>query len=608
MKLGSKIGLGFLATNLIYVALSLFILLSAQPVRRDSTSLSHDLLPMLDQASQVQYSTAMEGYMTQEYSRSVNADILVEALTYNADVVKYLNYLEKNVNSSPALRTPEIMDNLKNVRQSYQQFRDLADLLPQRLEVTNAGLESIIYGHENFKTQVTGLINSEEANQMSPGRDGHLAMLRNLEYLGNELVINTLRAYYQDQSGFAACRDLADKAYRQAAELSREAKKASLKEAGAELAAGLEAIKRTIDTLQNDMKLADDESIKRGQLADATIKYAAALREAADRQSQKVANGSSATLERVILFLIIGVVAAAAVSTIMAVTTTKGITRPINALIATLSEGSREVEQASGGLSRAADSLAAGAKENAGSLQDISSALEELSSMTRRNAENSLEANSLMTQATGAVEKAEDSMGKVIKAMGEISSSGNQIAKIIKTIDDIAFQTNLLALNAAVEAARAGEAGSGFAVVADEVRNLATRSAEAAKNTAGLIDSTIANINSGSNLVSLTEENFKLVQSHAGKVAQLLSEVAEASREQSQGIGQINNSMNNMDKITQSNASSADDSARAASGLSGQAAELLSAVDELTSLIHGRAGRQYAPSAAKRGSRKLLEH
>ena len=445
MKLGSKIGLGFLATNLIYVALSLFILLSAQPVRRDSTSLSHDLLPMLDQAGQVQYSTAMEGYMTQEYSRSIDADILVEALTYNADIVKYLSYMEKNVNSAPALQTPEIMDSLKNIRHSYQQFRDLADRLPERLQATNAGLESIIYGHDNFKARITGLINREEANPMAPGRDGHLAMLRNLEFLSNELSFNALRAYYQDQSGFAACREMADQAYQQAVDLSREAKKASLKEAAAELAAELEEVKRALDGLQNDMKLAAEESAKRAQLADATIKYAAALREAADRQAQEVAGDSTATLERVILFLIIGVLAAAIVSTIMAITITRGITRPINALIAKLSEGSQEVEQASGGLARAADNLASGAKENAGSLQDISSALEELSSMTQRNADNSLEANTLMSQATGAVEKAEDSMGKVIKAMGEISSSGNQIAKIIKTIDDIAFQTNLLA-------------------------------------------------------------------------------------------------------------------------------------------------------------------
>ena len=197
------------------------------------------------------------------------------------------------------------------------------------------------------------------------------------------------------------------------------------------------------------------------------------------------------------------------------------------------------------------------------------------------------EANALMRQATEAVKMATGSMGHVIRAMEEISVSGNEIGKIIKTIDEIAFQTNLLALNAAVEAARAGEAGSGFAVVADEVRNLAIRSADAAKSTADLIASTISNINSGSEMVNATADNFKTVETHSSKVAELVAEVAEASKEQSQGIGQITTAMSQMDKVTQSNAASAEESASAAGQLSLQAGNLLSAVDEMNELVHG---------------------
>ena len=210
--------------------------------------------------------------------------------------------------------------------------------------------------------------------------------------------------------------------------------------------------------------------------------------------------------------------------------------------------------------------------------------------MTRRNADNSMEANALMADGRRSVDQADTSMQGAIRAMGEIATSGNEISKIIKTIDEIAFQTNLLALNAAVEAARAGEAGSGFAVVADEVRNLAIRSADAARSTADLIASTIENINSGSDLVNTTAENFQIVANQSMKVAELLAEVAEASREQSQGISQITTAMVEMDKVTQSNAASAEESASAARQLSTQAGNLLDAVYSLDGLIHGNGG------------------
>jgi methyl-accepting chemotaxis protein len=207
--------------------------------------------------------------------------------------------------------------------------------------------------------------------------------------------------------------------------------------------------------------------------------------------------------------------------------------------------------------------------------------------MTKRNSDNAIEANSLMSHTTDAVTKAESSMTNVIAAMDQIATSGNEIGKIIKTIDEIAFQTNLLALNAAVEAARAGEAGAGFAVVADEVRNLAIRSADAAKNTADLIAATISNINSGSEMVHSTSENFHNVATNSSKVAQLVSEVAEASKEQSQGINQITTAMTQMDKVTQSNAASAEESASAAGQLTIQAENLMRAVDDMSFIVYG---------------------
>ena len=300
-----------------------------------------------------------------------------------------------------------------------------------------------------------------------------------------------------------------------------------------------------------------------------------------------------------IIMQIVGLISLV-IAVVLAAIMVRSIRNTMDSIISGLAGTAQEVDSASGQLSVSSNSLAEGATENAASLEETSAALEELSSMTKRNADNSVEANALMSQATMAVQKAEQSMASVITAMDEISVSGNEIGKIIKTIDEIAFQTNLLALNAAVEAARAGEAGAGFAVVADEVRNLAIRSAEAAKNTSGLIASTITNIQTGSEMVNLTADNFRTVESHSSKVAELLAEVAEASKEQAQGIGQITTAMTQMDKVTQSNAASAEESASAAGQLSLQAGTLLGAVDDLTALVHGAAGGGSQPGVSPR--------
>lgn len=207
----------------------------------------------------------------------------------------------------------------------------------------------------------------------------------------------------------------------------------------------------------------------------------------------------------------------------------------------------------------ASQQMAEGASEQAASIEETSSSLEEMSSMTRQNADNSIQANNLMKDATQVVARANGFMTELIKSMGEISKASEETSRIIKTIDAIAFQTNLLALNAAVEAARAGEAGAGFAVVADEVRNLAMRSAEAAKNTADLIEGTVKKVKEGSELVTRTNEAYSEVAVSSAKVGELVGEIAAASTEQAQGIEQINKAVAEMDKVIQQNAANAEE-------------------------------------------------
>jgi methyl-accepting chemotaxis protein len=257
----------------------------------------------------------------------------------------------------------------------------------------------------------------------------------------------------------------------------------------------------------------------------------------------------------------------------------------INNITGKLAQGAAEVADEAEQVATAGQSVAEGSSQQAASLEETSSSLEEMSSMTRQNADNAAQADTLTSEAKEIVGKAADTMHQLKSSIEKIDAASDETAKIIKTIDEIAFQTNLLALNAAVEAARAGEAGAGFAVVADEVRNLAMRAAEAAKNTQTLIEGNIHNIKEGTQLVAATDQAFGEVAQSAAKVAELVGEIAAASQEQAQGIDQINTATSEMDKVTQKVAANAEEAAASAEEMSGQAEQMKALVKMLAALV-----------------------
>jgi methyl-accepting chemotaxis protein len=289
----------------------------------------------------------------------------------------------------------------------------------------------------------------------------------------------------------------------------------------------------------------------------------------------------------------------------------RSITGPLNNAISGLASSAEQVSAASGQISSASQLLAEGASEQAASIEETSSSLEELSSMTLQNAENANQADRLMAEANEAVTTANESMGQLTVSMEEITTASAETQKIVKTIDEIAFQTNLLALNAAIEAARAGEAGAGFAVVADEVRALAMRAADAAKNTAAMIEGTIAKVHDGTGLATLTGEAFEKVARSATKVGELLAEIAVASKEQSDGIGQINSAVADMDSVVQRNSANAEETSSASEEMNAQAMQMRDYVGNLAMLVSGSASgignerRQNAIGGPNRARRRL---
>ena len=305
-------------------------------------------------------------------------------------------------------------------------------------------------------------------------------------------------------------------------------------------------------------------------------------------ENDRVASEASAkALNQACTAIFGGLAIAVLVGITLAFFITRSITKPVIRIITALASGSEQTASAAGQVSSSSQSLAQGASEQAASLEETSSSLEEMSSMTKKNADSAHQANVLSGEAKTVADKGNLAMGKMSSAIADIQKSAMETAKIIKTIDEIAFQTNLLALNAAVEAARAGEAGKGFAVVAEEVRNLAMRSAEAAKNTAGLIEGSVQNAKNGVAIATEVATSLSEIQQSTEKVNALVAEIAAANAEQSQGIGQVNQAVQQMDKVTQGNAAAAEESAAASEQLSSQSEQMRSVVNDLQELVGG---------------------
>jgi methyl-accepting chemotaxis protein len=300
-----------------------------------------------------------------------------------------------------------------------------------------------------------------------------------------------------------------------------------------------------------------------------------------DEFSRQVVSAGSTGWSWIWAILLFGLVAGGAVTFLIV----RSINRELGQAVQELGEGAEQLAGAASQVSSSSQSLAQGSSEQAASLEETSASSQEIKSMAHKNSENTAMVAGLVSSSQQKFVATNQALEQTVGAMGEINAQSGKISKIIKVIDEIAFQTNILALNAAVEAARAGEAGMGFAVVADEVRSLAQRCAQAAKDTAALIEESIAKSNAGKTKVDQVAGAIRVITEESSKVKTLVDEVNFGSQEQAKGIEQIGRAISQMENVTQKSAAGAEECASAAEQLSAQSQTLKDIVARLKAMV-----------------------
>lgn len=461
-------------------------------------------------------------------------------------------------------------------------------------------------------------------------RSNKISWMNSVIDLGNDARVNNFRSQAQRdpqymETAMARIGEM-DSYFQQLEPITRDAEDiAAMKQTAAAAQDYQEAMREFLGQFR-ELENLNDQRVDVGTEA---LELAVNLATLGMEETEGIANESKADLATASTIMLAGLVIAVILGVVLALYLTRSIVSPLNVAIASLTSGANETSSASGQVSSSSQSLAEGASEQAASLEETSSSMEEMTSKVARNAELAKTTNEHAKAASTAASEGVRSMGdlreradavstsakEMEEAMNAIKQSSDSISKIIKTIDEIAFQTNILALNAAVEAARAGEAGAGFAVVADEVRSLARRAAEAARETAGMIEDSMERSERGVQVNEMVGKNLRDVLEKAqqvedglqgitgsvGQVSEAMDELEASVNEQQDGIAQINTAVGQVNEVTQENAASAEEAASAAEEMNAQSVNLMEIVGTLTEMVQGtRAEDNHAMVAPQR--------
>ncbi|MBI5772026.1 MAG: chemotaxis protein [Verrucomicrobia bacterium] len=606
IKLGTKIGAGFALLVSIAIILGALAVWTMNRIRHDATALERENVPEVTVANNVERSALLAMYEIRAFGLIEDLTALKNGRQHLNDVTKYLAEAKKLGAS-----TPDLAALLKAAERAEVKVLEYERLV-QETEVNDATMDKIRVqldqSAQTFLKESYAFLESQAGKLKEELKAGLAADKVAERFRKTELINDVIDA--GNACRLAAWRaqaernpQLAQKADEQFGviktkvdEIRPTVRQDVNKQQLALVQTSADSYQKALGELVAAWKQREALGSRRAEVANAVLAESRNTSAQGLGDTAKVAHAATVALGQASLTLIIGLATATVLGIVVGFFLTRSITGPIREVAGTLSAGAQQTAAAAGQVSSASQTLASGASQQAASLEETSSSLEEMASMTKRNADNAHQANSLAREARNAAESGVHDMEAMNTAMQDIKASSDGIAKIIKTIDEIAFQTNILALNAAVEAARAGEAGMGFAVVADEVRNLAQRSAVAAKETADKIQNAIDKTAHGVDLSARVGHTLQEIVVKARRVDELVAEVANASKEQTSGIDQLNSAVGQIDQVTQSNAASAEESASAAEELNAQTECLKEAVASLLAMVNG--AHDTVPAAA----------
>lgn len=597
MSLGAKLGVGFGVVVIISIIIGTIAVLNMKSVQQTTTLLVRENMPEVEISTTMERSALQTMYQMRGFVYSYDEKFLEEGKKNIADIRKSLQ--EAKTKGASSTRLVKLREAAEQSEAAINEYERMADETASQIRLMQDTLKKLIPVGERYVNSANNTLSVQNdliQKELDSGNQN--AQIKNalkIVTTGNEvltLAFMTRKAVWESM----ARRDVGimEEAIKNLESVEEKLNAMKSLTQDDSVIKDIETIRSAKDDYATGMKALiaamnklDELNKARGVVAQSVLDLAKSTALLGMSDTSKASTGAAAALASSAVIVIIGLIIGALMAIALAWVITRGITVPIDKIVNNLNDGSDQTASAAGQVSSASQQLSQGATEQAASLQETSSSLDQMSSMTKQNADNASKANQLAQEARSSAEQGNQAMSEMQSAMTAINESSDKISKIIKSIEEIAFQTNLLALNAAVEAARAGEHGKGFAVVAEEVRNLARRSAEAAKDTAGLIEDSIVKVKGGNEITKKAGETLKSITDNAKKVADIVSEIAAASKEQADGIGQVTNAVSQMDQVTQQNASAAEESASASEELASQADSLRSMVQDLQEVVRG---------------------